>query len=141
MACGSTSAFRVLIVDDEPDARTLIERLLKDCNAVVTTAASAGDAINALTSEAPDILISDIGMPGEDGYSLIRRVRALGGQMSIPAIALTAYARTDDRVRAIRAGFQSHLSKPVEPSELIAMVRSLVRSQASRQADFRSSGV
>ena len=109
-------------------ARSLIERLLQDCNASVTTAASAGDALLALTRESPDILISDIGMPGEDGYVLIRRIRELAGDnVRIPAIALTAYARTEDRAKAIHAGFQLHLSKPVEPGELIAMVKSLAR--------------
>jgi CheY-like chemotaxis protein len=122
------AGLKVLVVDDEDDARSLIERLLMDCNARVTTAASADDAMSALTRDTPDILISDIGMPGEDGYVLIRRVRELVDRnVTIPAIALTAYARTEDRVKAIRAGFQLHLSKPVEPRELIAMVKSLAR--------------
>jgi signal transduction histidine kinase/ActR/RegA family two-component response regulator len=121
------AGLKVLVVDDEVDARSLIERLLMDCNARVTTAASADDAMSALTRDTPDILISDIGMPGEDGYVLIRRVRELIDNVTIPAIALTAYARTEDRVKAIHAGFQLHLSKPVEPRELIAMVKSLAR--------------
>ena len=119
---------KVLVVDDEPDARALIQRLLEDCNAEVATASSAHDAIQLLFHTAPDVLISDIGMPGEDGYSLIRRIRALAaGSAAVPAIALTAYARIEDRVKAIQAGFQLHLSKPVEPIELIAMVKSLAR--------------
>ena len=114
------------MVDDEPDARALIERLLTDCNARVVTASSAAEAIVALSRESPDILISDIGMPGEDGFALIRRVRALTDQrVAVPAIALTAYARTEDRIKAIQAGYQLHLAKPVEPVELVAMVKSL----------------
>ena len=116
----------VLVVDDEPDARLLIQRLLQDCNARVSTAASVREAILALERETPDVIVSDIGMPTEDGFTLIRRVRALkDGKASIPAIALTAYARTEDRVKAIQAGFQMHLSKPVEPIELLTMVASL----------------
>jgi CheY-like chemotaxis protein len=115
-------------VDDEPDARNLIQRVLQDSHATVVTAASADEAVELLEREAPDVLISDIGMPGEDGYSLIRRVRLLPGAIAkVPAIALTAYARTEDRVKAIHAGFQLHLSKPVEAIELIAMVESLMR--------------
>ncbi len=124
---------KVLVVDDEPDARSLIERLLHDCNARVTTASSSNEALNALAHEVPDVVISDIGMPGEDGYTMIRRIRALPyGHAAIPAIALTAYARIEDRVRAIRAGFQLHLSKPIEPVELIAMVQSLTRASAAK---------
>jgi len=116
----------VLVVDDEPDARSLVERLLRDCNARVITASSAGDAVTAVIREEPDMLISDIGMPGEDGYELIRRVRALdNGQETLPAIALTAYARAEDRARAFESGFQLHLAKPVEPTELIAGVKRL----------------
>jgi signal transduction histidine kinase/ActR/RegA family two-component response regulator len=127
------SGVKVLVVDDEPDARALIERLLSDCNAVVVTAASVADAITALARESPHILISDIGMPGEDGFALIRQVRATVDQnVAIPAIALTAYARTEDRIKAIQAGYQMHLAKPVEPVELLAMVRSLATSHCAR---------
>jgi PAS domain S-box-containing protein len=119
---------RVLIVDDEPDARALLRRLFEEREAVVITAASASEAVAAVQAHRPDVLISDIGMPGEDGHELIRRVRALppenGGRT--PAIALTAYARAEDRVRAVAAGFQHHLSKPVEPVELIVVAASLV---------------
>jgi len=125
------SGLHVLVVDDEPDARSLIERLLKDCKARVTTASCARDAIEALAREIPHLLISDIGMPGEDGWTLIRRVRGLSDRRAaVPAIALTAYARTEDRIKAIQAGFQMHLSKPVEPLELVAMVKSLTRRSA-----------
>jgi PAS domain S-box-containing protein len=117
---------KVLVVDDEPDARSLIERLLHECDATVTTAASANEALEVLAREQPDILISDIGMPKEDGYSLMRRVRKLEGETGrLPAIALTAYARAEDRLKAIEAGYQLHLEKPVEASTLISMVETL----------------
>jgi PAS domain S-box-containing protein len=119
---------RVLVVDDEPDARALLRRLLEEAEAEVSTAAAATEALALVQAERPDVIISDIGMPREDGYSLIRQVRELpperGGRT--PAIALTAYARAEDRVRTLLEGFQHHLSKPVEPAELIAMVSSLV---------------
>ncbi len=118
---------KVVVVDDEPDARSLLRRLLEDCDAEVHTAETAEEAVALVQSERPHVLISDIGMPGEDGYGLIRRVRALPTETGgcTPAVALTAYARAEDRVKAIVAGFQHHLSKPVEPSELIAIVASL----------------
>jgi signal transduction histidine kinase/ActR/RegA family two-component response regulator len=121
------AGIKVVIVDDEPDARTLLRRLLEDCNAEVHTAKTADEAVALVQSERPHVLISDIGMPGEDGYGLIRRVRALSADTGghTPAVALTAYARAEDRVTAIVAGFQHHLSKPVEPNELIAIVASL----------------
>lgn len=122
---------RVLVVDDEPDARAMLRRLFEERDAIVRTASSADEALSALQAERPDVLVSDIGMPGEDGYGLIRRVRSLapehGGRT--PAIALTAYARGEDRVRAVVAGFQHHLAKPVEPVELLVMVASLVASR------------
>jgi len=122
------SGLKVLVVDDEPDARNLIQRVLQDSHATVVTAASADEALELLERDSPDVLISDVGMPGQDGYSLIRRVRSLAGAIAkVPAIALTAYARTEDRVKAIHAGFQLHLSKPVEAIELVAMVESLMR--------------
>jgi signal transduction histidine kinase/CheY-like chemotaxis protein len=117
---------RILVVDDEPDARTLIQRLLQDHHASVLMASSTDEALRILHSEPLDVLVSDIGMPGEDGYALIRRLRALDHPNGrIPAIALTAYARVEDRVKAIDTGYQSHLSKPVEPAELTAMVKRL----------------
>ncbi len=93
----------------------------------VTEAASAGEAFGAVTRLRPDVLVADIGMPGEDGYSLITRVRALGADAGgdLPAAALTAYAREQDRERALAAGFQTHISKPVEPSTLTATVARL----------------
>jgi PAS domain S-box-containing protein len=118
------SGIRILVVDDEPDARDLIQRVLTECKAQVFTAASAPEALNALDSSQADILISDIGMPGVDGYELLRHVRARAPDRrgDIPAIALTAFARSEDRTRALRAGFLVHVAKPVEASELIATV-------------------
>lgn len=131
-ACDEITGLKVLVADDEADARLLIKRLLEDCKAIVVVAASAAQALELVQTLLPDVLISDIGMPGEDGYSLVRRVRALpperGGQT--PAIALTAYARAEDRVKALRAGFQHHVSKPVEPAELIAMVANLAKQSS-----------
>ena len=125
--CAKMKGIRILVVDDEADARLLVKRFLEDCEAKVTIAASAEQALELLVKSRPDVLVSDIGMPGEDGYSLIRRVRALppesGG--AVPAIALTAYARPEDRVNAILAGFHHHVTKPVEPAELIAMIANL----------------
>ncbi len=125
--CADVAGVTVLVVDDEPDARAMLRRLLEDCKARVVTAGSAAEALQLVAAERPRVLVSDIGMPGEDGYSLIKRVRALapdaGGR--VPAIALTAYARAEDRVKAIVAGFDMHVAKPVEPAELIAMVASL----------------
>ncbi|MBD2102542.1 ATP-binding protein [Leptolyngbya sp. FACHB-261] len=120
---------RVLIVDDDADIRDLLTYTLEVCGAEVMVAASADEAISLLTTSSTPlhILISDIGMPDEDGYALLRRIRALkpehGGR--IPAIALTAYARTQDRMAALLAGFQSHVAKPVEPAELIAVIANL----------------
>jgi signal transduction histidine kinase/CheY-like chemotaxis protein len=117
----------VLAVDDEPDARQLIKRVLEQCGAQVVVAGSSREAMQVLTETRPHMIISDIGMPDEDGYTFIRKVRALsdkdGG--NIPAAALTAFARAEDRTRALRAGFQTHVAKPVEPTELTAVVASL----------------
>ena len=119
---------RVLVVDDEPDALRLIRRLLEECRAEVVTASSAAEAYDAITRGlAPHVLLSDVGMPGEDGYSLMRRIRARapaeGG--AVPSAALTAFARSEDRRRAMLAGFQVHVAKPVEPAELRAVVATL----------------
>ncbi len=117
----------VVVVDDEPDARSLVKRLLEDRHARVLTAGGAAEALELVRQARPDVLVSDIGMPGEDGYSLIRRVRTLEPQAGglTPAVALTAYARAEDRMKAILAGFQMHVSKPVEAAELLTMVASL----------------
>jgi PAS domain S-box-containing protein len=117
----------VLVVDDEVDARTLVKRLLEDCGARVFLAASAREGLELLQRERPAVVLSDIGMPDEDGYTFMRRVRALtpdaGGRT--PAVALSAFARAEDRTRALRAGYQIHLAKPVDPTELTAVIASL----------------
>ncbi|MEO8163763.1 MAG: PAS domain-containing protein [Betaproteobacteria bacterium] len=121
------SGLKVLVVDDEADARDLVRHVLAECDAEVYTASVAEEALALIQSERPHVLVSDIGMPNVDGYELLKRVRALGvakgGQL--PAIALTAFARSEDRTRALRAGFLVHVSKPVEPSELVATVASV----------------
>jgi CheY-like chemotaxis protein len=118
---------RILVVDDDADARELIGWVLADAHAEVATASSADEAVQLVRRHKPHVLVSDIGMPLKDGYELIAEVRALppeqGGRT--PAIALTAFARSEDRTQALLAGFQLHLSKPVEPSELLATVASL----------------
>jgi len=123
----SLKGLRVLVVDDETDTRRLLRTILEQCGSEVTTAGSAAEAMTAFTESKPDVLISDIGMPEEDGYELIGKLRAseakIGGR--IPAVALTAYARLEDRVRALNAGFQVHVPKPIEPVELLAVVASL----------------
>ena len=125
--CQKLGGVRVLVVDDEGDARDLFAMTLRDCGAEVLTAACCAEALTALARERPDVLLADIGMPGEDGYALISRVRALppDGGGRTPAAALTAYARPEDRMRVLRAGFQIHLPKPVKPAELITVVANL----------------
>ena len=122
------SQVKVLVVDDEPDARDLIKRILSDCNATVTTADSARAALDAFRAAAPDVLVSDLGMPDMDGFGLLAEVRKLGVAAggNLPAVALTAFARSEDRLRALEAGFAAHISKPVEPSQLIATVANMV---------------
>jgi hypothetical protein len=117
--------------EGEPDARMLVKRVLEDCQAVVSTASSAAEATELLKQSPPDIIISDIGMPGEDGYAFIKRVRGLSPDQGglVPAIALTAYARAEDRMAAMLAGFEQYLVKPVEPAELITLVSVLVRAR------------
>ena len=120
---------RVLVVDDEPDTLELLKVGLGQSGAEVVTARSAGEALEEIRTHVPDVLISDIGMPGEDGYEFIRKVRALPAESGgrVPAIALTAYARTEDRLQALRAGYQMHVPKPVELAELVAVAVSIVR--------------
>jgi len=124
----SLKGLRILLVD-EADTRDLITIILEQCEAKVTAIASVREALVVIQQTQPDVLISDIGMPGEDGYTLIQKVRALqpeqGGR--ILAVALTAYARMEDRTRALAAGFQMHVPKPVKPIELTTVVASLAR--------------
>ena len=121
---------RILVVDDEADARDLLAIRLRQYGADVITASSAEAAMEALAQEGPcpDLILSDIAMPGEDGYSLMRRVRALNPEQGgrIPAIAVTAYSRTEDRVQAMAAGFQMRFSKPVNASELAHAITSII---------------
>jgi signal transduction histidine kinase/CheY-like chemotaxis protein len=123
------SGVHVLVVDDHGDSRDLIRAVLETCGAEVDTAADVDEAMTAFVHRVPNVLISDIGMPGQDGYELIQKVRRLpahrGG--SVPAAALSAYARTEDRRRALNAGYSMHLAKPIEPGELIDVVASLTR--------------
>jgi PAS domain S-box-containing protein len=123
----SLRGLRVLVVDDEPDTLDYVAATLRERGAEVTAASSVTEAMGALERLRPDVLVSDIAMPGEDGYELIRRVRQLeparGGD--VPAAALTAYATAGDRMRVLLSGFQIHLPKPVEPAELAAVVASL----------------
>jgi CheY-like chemotaxis protein len=129
-ALPSLSGVRVLVVDDDEDARDLLTSVLVNYGAEVQTAADAAKALDILAAGDMDVLVSDINMPGMDGYELIRRVRAMepeqGGR--IPSAALTAYARAEDRVRALQAGYQAHVPKPVEPAELEVVVATLARS-------------
>ncbi len=122
----SIAGLRVLVVDNEPDARELIAAILASRGAQVTTAGSVAEALEAVARNRPDVLLSDIAMPGEDGYELIRKLRMLDGNgPPVPAAALTAFATASDRGRALLAGYQAHIPKPVEPSELAAVVAAL----------------
>jgi PAS domain S-box-containing protein len=118
---------RVLVVDDEPDALDLASAVLGGAGAAVRTCASAREALDVLRQWRADVLVSDVEMPGENGYSLIRKVRALGAEQGgqIPAVALTAYGRAEDRSRALSAGYTVHVAKPVDPGELTIIIASL----------------
>jgi PAS domain S-box-containing protein len=124
----------VLVIDDELDARNLLKLLLESAGAVVYLASSAEQGMEHLLTKSVDVLICDIGMPDVDGYSLMRRIRALddGQKSEVAAVALTAYARLEDRTEAMRAGFQNHLPKPVEPAELLTVVHSLANPRSKR---------
>jgi CheY-like chemotaxis protein len=131
------NGLRVLVVDDEEDARSVVVAVLEGHGAQVRAASSAAEALREIESDAPDVLVSDIGMPEQDGYSLIRAVRngLKKSPAALPAAALTAYARMEDRTRAMLAGFQSHIAKPVEPRELVNDVATL----AGRTGEWPSS--
>ena len=117
----------MLVIDDEADARELVKRVLAQSGAEVTTAATAMEGLELLKCFRPHVLVSDIGMPANDGYQFIREVRRLPAESggTTPAVALTAFARSEDRTRAMIAGFQVHMAKPIEPHELLATVGSL----------------
>jgi signal transduction histidine kinase/ActR/RegA family two-component response regulator len=131
----SLTGLRVLVVDDEPDAREIVRRLLAGHGAEPECASSAREALAAFRKMRPDVIISDIGMPEQDGYDLIRSIREMEKQLggTTPAVALTAFARSADRTRAMLAGYQMHLAKPVEPAELIATVASVSRMMGRRE--------
>ena len=121
---GDLTGTQILVVDDEPDARELIAYVLENCGAGVRVAANASEAMTELERFTPQVIISDIGMPNEDGYAFIRSVRTLPAETkrNIPAVALTAFARNEDRTRALVEGFNVHITKPVEPSALVQAV-------------------
>jgi PAS domain S-box-containing protein len=133
----SLNGIRVFIVEDEPDTREFLERYLAAAGAEVTAVSTATDALAKLPDCEADILVSDIGLPDIDGYDLMQRVRRLEAKNcgAIPAVALTAYARTEDRMRAFRAGYQAHLAKPVEPAELVATIASFAELIEAQRRD------
>jgi CheY-like chemotaxis protein len=131
------TGIKVLVVDDEEDTREMLAVVLKECEAEVRSAGSAAQALEILEQWIPDVTVSDIGMPHEDGYSLIKKIRerpvALGG--GVPAVALTAYARFEDRMRALTTGFQMHVAKPIEPAELVMVIHSLLEFKGNVAAE------
>lgn len=124
-----------MVVDDEPDARFLMQLVLEQRGAAASVAASAVDALETLRRSPPDVLVSDIGMPGMDGYELTRRVRELAASEggTTPAIALTAFARDTDRAHALEAGFQGHLAKPADPAQLANVIADLFGTNSRRR--------
>jgi CheY-like chemotaxis protein len=119
---------KILAVDDDADARELLTAILERCGAQVVTCDSAANALACLKEFKPDIVVSDIGMPEEDGYDLMNKIRASeSGKQRVPAVALTAFARVEDRLKALAAGFNMHVPKPVEPAELTMVIASLIR--------------
>jgi CheY-like chemotaxis protein len=115
------------VVEDEDDTRELLTTALEQCGAEVTAVPSAADALASLDRLPPHVLVSDLAMPEEDGYSLIRKVRSREAERGghVPAAALTAYARAEDRIKALASGFQMHLPKPIDPADLVTIVASL----------------
>jgi CheY-like chemotaxis protein len=125
----SLEGLRILVVDDEADTREVVAAALSQAGAEVASVANAAAAMDLILRWKPNVLVSDIGMPEEDGYALIRKVRALGKEQGgdIPAVALTAFARTNDRLKVLSSGYQMHVPKPVEPMELATVINSLMR--------------
>jgi PAS domain S-box-containing protein len=130
----SLQGARIVIVDDQEDARELLKAVLQRYGGVVTVSASASEALAAVSSDKPDVVVTDIEMPGQSGYDLLRQLRSLPAHLGglTPAVALTAYATVHDRVKVLRAGFQMHLSKPVQPAELAAVIANLARRDPPR---------
>ncbi|MGH9958749.1 MAG: hybrid sensor histidine kinase/response regulator, partial [Pyrinomonadaceae bacterium] len=129
------NGIHVLLVDDDADTLDLLSAALKQQKATVTAVSSAADAISAIKSSRPDIVVSDIAMPGEDGYQLIEKIRAMNVEPDgpIPAVAITAYAKEEDRETALSSGYQNYLAKPIELSELVTVVEQTVGRDLSRQ--------
>ncbi len=122
----------ILVVDDEPDAREIVQRILEEQGASVMLAASAKEALETLGARTPSAIVSDIGMPGMDGYELVQRLRARETEArAVPAIALTAYVRAEDRARALAVGYQGHVAKPLVASMLVAAVKDACRISAA----------
>jgi len=132
----SLAGVRVLVAEDQWDSRDLMAEILRSAGAIVEVAGSVREALESLPAFRPDVLVSDIGMPGEDGYSLVRKIRrdADAQTRAIPALAVSAYAREDDRIRSLSAGFQMHVAKPFEPEELLAAISRLVYRDGSAAA-------
>jgi signal transduction histidine kinase/ActR/RegA family two-component response regulator len=134
-AASSLRGLRVLVVEDDPDSRELMVALLSGTGAEVTAVSSAREALAQVRGHIPDLMLADIGLPDQDGYELIRQVRSLenAGHKIMPAVALTAYARPQDRDRALAAGFQLHIAKPVEPEAFVNAVAELARRFRDRR--------
>jgi CheY-like chemotaxis protein len=122
---GNLNGIKVLVVDDEKDSVTIVCRILERRGALVRGANSMNEALAEFATFSPNVVLSDIDMPGNDGYELIGRLRAMPNGRAVPAVALTALARGEDRTRALRAGFQMHVPKPVDFNELVAVVQNL----------------
>jgi CheY-like chemotaxis protein len=124
----SLAGARIVVIDDDPTTVELITEVLIQVGADVIECRTTDEALDAIARRRPDALVSDIEMPGQDGYSLIRKLRALSPEQGgkVPAVALTAFGRPEDRVRSLRAGFNIHVTKPVDPAELIAIIASLI---------------
>ena len=121
----------MLVVEDHDDARELVASVLGAAGAEVVTASSTGEALDCMARATPDLLLADLGLPGEDGYTLLRRIRAMNTPetLALPAVALTAYARASDRERALAAGFLRYVTKPVDPAELINVIASVLETR------------
>jgi CheY-like chemotaxis protein len=123
---------KILVVEDHDDARELVANVLGAEGAQVMTASSTAEALDLIARTAPDVLVADLGLPGEDGFELLRRIQGMNASMAnaLPAIALTAYARASDRERAAAAGFLHYVVKPVDPEELVKVIASIVTTPA-----------
>jgi PAS domain S-box-containing protein len=136
VAGGGLADVTVLLVEDEPDTREMMQRLLAEAGADVVVAADVATALERVRDRRPDLIVSDIGLPGEDGYAFVERLRRMGSHDggAIPAIAVTAFARHEDRTRALRAGFQAHVTKPIDPSELVTVATSFANMVRARRS-------